>query len=89
MWKRAALLGTFVTSMFGVLYYTVFIPILAASGAGVSPDWILGIIFRGRGGLGVYCGARFQKFIPEGVIRVVLGVLISALALKYIVSFFA
>ncbi|MFC1520935.1 sulfite exporter TauE/SafE family protein [Elusimicrobiota bacterium] len=83
----AALLGTFATSIFGVLYYTVFMPMFTASGAGVSPDWMLGIMFGAGGLLGIYCGSRFQKFIPEKVIRVALGVIITLLALRYIGSF--
>ena len=82
----AALLGTFLTSIAGVFFYAVFMPRFAASGVGVSPDWMLGLLFGIGGALGVYCGARFQKFIPEKIIRLVLGLLIIALALRYLTS---
>jgi uncharacterized protein len=74
----AALLGTLVTSATGVgVYYAL----------GIAPDWRLGVLF-GLGGLGgMYLGARLQKYISGRVIRIGLGVVISALALRYILGF--
>ncbi|MFH1726596.1 MAG: sulfite exporter TauE/SafE family protein [Elusimicrobiota bacterium] len=82
----AALLGTFATSIAGVAFYSAVMPRFAASGVAVSPDWMLGFLFGVGGLLGIYCGARFQKFVPERVIRLVLGLLIIALALRYVTS---
>ena len=80
----AALFGTFLTSIVGVVAYSVVMPAYAASGMGVSPDWMLGALLGLGGALGIYCGARFQKFLPEKTIRLVLGVLIVLLALRYL-----
>jgi uncharacterized membrane protein YfcA len=36
----------------------------------------------------MYLGARFQKFVPQKFIKVMLGVLIVYVASKYILQFF-
>jgi hypothetical protein len=83
----AALAGTFVTSIVGVLFF-LGLGASGATSAPVSPDWLLGLLF-GIGGLaGTYCGARLQRYLPERLIRAVLGTLVTALALRYIVQFF-
>jgi uncharacterized membrane protein YfcA len=75
----AALLGTLVTSVAGVgIYYAM----------GIPPDLALGALFGLGGFCGMYIGARLQKFISGKVIRIGLGVVISGLALRYIIGFF-
>lgn len=80
-----ALMGTFITSIFGTLVYQLlapFYPHLA-----VAPDWKLGILF-GLGGLvGMYVGARLQKFLPAKIIKLILGFSIIFLAIRYILGF--
>ena len=49
---------------------------------------VLGILFGIGGFAGMYCGARLQKFMPEKFIKVLLGGIISFLALRYILQFF-
>ena len=74
----AALMGTLLTSVAGVgIYYAI----------GVTPDLALGALFGLGGFIGMYIGARLQKFIPGTVIRIGLGIIISGLALRYIVGF--
>jgi len=76
----AALLGTLVTSVAGVgIYYAI----------GIHPDLLLGALFGVGGFGGMYIGARLQKFISGQVIRIGLGLVISGLALRYIVGFFS
>ena len=53
-----------------------------------APDWALGALFGLGGFCGMYIGARLQKFVSGKVIRIGLGVVISGLALRYIVGFF-
>lgn len=73
----AALLSTFATSIAGVAFFQAL---------SVRPDWALGALF-GLGGLaGTYIGARLQRFLPERWIRLFLAVLITSLAVSYIVS---
>ncbi|MCG8403503.1 MAG: sulfite exporter TauE/SafE family protein [Firmicutes bacterium] len=85
----AALAGTFLTSIAGVIFYAI----LDASGAAgasvnVSPDWLLGTLFGVGGLLGTYCGAYIQKYLPERLVRGVLGTLITILALYYVWQYF-
>jgi uncharacterized membrane protein YfcA len=82
----AALFGTFLTSIAGVLFYA-FVPL--RPGISTSPDWLLGILFGVGGMLGMYCGARLQKHMPQKFIRMMLGVMLLFLAASYIKQLFA
>jgi uncharacterized membrane protein YfcA len=80
----AVLLGTFVSSLAGVTFYTL-IPI---NGAVAAPDWLLGILFGAGGLMGMYLGARVQKYASERWIKLMLGAVIVIVAAKYILRFF-
>jgi uncharacterized membrane protein YfcA len=80
-----ALLSTFVTSVVAVFFYSV---LPASGGASTAPDWSLGFLFGIGGFAGMYLGARIQKFVPQNFIKLMLGIIISALALAYIVQYF-
>ena len=79
----AALASTFVTSVAGVVTFTI----LAAHAHGsVAPDWPTGIAL-GTGGLaGGYAGARLQARLPDVLIRRLMGVLVLAIGLRYLWS---
>ena len=80
----ATLIGTFVTSVAGVAFYELLSATGFGSGMAIAPDWLLGLTL-GVGGLaGTYVGARLQRHVSERLIRCVLGVLVTLLALKYI-----
>ncbi len=75
----AALLGTLVTSVAGVgIYYAM----------GTPPDLALGALFGVGGFMGMYIGSRLQKYFSGTLIRIGLGLIISGLALRYILGFF-
>jgi len=81
----AALSGTFVTSIAGVLFYhflAKFYPTLE-----VSPDWILGCLFGIGGLIGMYFGAKTQHLIPAKVIKGILCFSALFIAGKYIMDF--
>jgi len=80
-----ALFGTFMTSIAGVCFYST-IPI--NSGQAAPPDWLLGFLFGVGGLLGMYLGARCQKYVPEKMIKAILALIIFIVSLKYIVQFF-
>jgi uncharacterized protein len=81
----AALMGTFLTSIAGIVFYSVM---PEKSGLATSPDLLLGFLF-GLGGFGgVYLGARLQKFVPQKFIKIMLGSLILYVSLTYIAQFF-
>ncbi|MGD2029708.1 MAG: sulfite exporter TauE/SafE family protein [Desulfobacterales bacterium] len=82
----AALMGTFITSLAGVIFYQFlaqFYPDMS-----VSPDWILGGVFGAGGILGMYLGARAQKFVSAKIIKGILCICILFVAGKYIFGFF-
>jgi uncharacterized membrane protein YfcA len=81
----AVLLGTFVSSLAGAAFYSL-IPI---NGAVAAPDWLLGILFGAGGLLGMYLGARMQKYASEKWIKLMLGTVIIIVASKYILKFFS
>jgi hypothetical protein len=77
----AALASTFVTSVAGVITFTI---LAIHKGGHVAPDWPTGLAL-GVGGLaGSYTGARLQSRLPELLIRRVMGVLVVAIGLRYL-----
>ena len=82
----AALMGTFITSVAGVAIYYLLAPLYPNQM--VTPDLALGALFGLGGFCGMYIGARLQKFVRATLIRIGLGLVISGLALKYILGFF-
>jgi uncharacterized membrane protein YfcA len=82
----AALMGTFVTSVAGVVFYQTIG--LYYPGMSVAPDWALGILFGAGGMVGMYFGARCQKFFPAQVIKWMLVGIMFFTAIKYILAFF-
>ncbi|MBI5097831.1 MAG: sulfite exporter TauE/SafE family protein [Nitrospirae bacterium] len=81
----AALMGTFLTSIAGVTFYSIM---PAREGLATSPDCLLGVLFGAGGFVGMYLGARFQKFVPQKFIKMMLGLVILFLAVKYIYQYF-
>ncbi len=81
----ATLMGTFITSVAGALFFTL---IPATHGVSPLPDWPLGILFGLGGFIGMYLGAKTQKYMPQKLIKIIVGIAILFLAVKYIVQFF-
>jgi uncharacterized membrane protein YfcA len=79
----AALASTFVTSVAGVVTFTV----LSIHQHGpVAPDWPTGIAL-GVGGLaGAYTGARIQGRLPDSAVRRLVGILVIAIGARYLWS---
>jgi uncharacterized membrane protein YfcA len=78
-------MGTLLTSVSGVLFYSL---IPHPEGLSTSPDWMLGLLFGAGGFAGMYLGARCQKYVPQIFIKLLLGLLIVFVALKYILKYF-
>jgi hypothetical protein len=81
----AALMGTFVTSVAGVIVYHILA--LNYSSIAVAPDWGLGILFGIGGFGGMYLGARCQRFVPAHIIKFILCFCVVFVAVKYILDF--
>ena len=82
----AALMGTFVTSVAGVAFYQAIAPLYP--NLSVAPDWLLGVLFGLGGMVGMYLGARCQKFVPARLIKGMLCAILLLTALKYAAAFF-
>ena len=82
----AALMGTFVTSVAGVFFYHLLARFY--TDLSIAPDWHLGILFGLGGVLGMYLGARTQKYVPAKYIKGMLCVCVLFVAGKYIIGFF-
>lgn len=82
----AALMGTFVTSVAGVTFYQAIAPFYP--GMSVAPDWLLGLLFGLGGMVGMYLGARCQKFVPARAIKWMLAAVIAYTAGSYVLEFF-
>jgi uncharacterized membrane protein YfcA len=80
----ASLFGTFVTSVAGVIIYAI-VPL---NGQTAPPDWLLGFLY-GIGGLaGMSLGARCQRYVPEHLIKGLLGLILVSISGRYIWQFF-
>src|SRR5450631_3000837 len=77
----AALASTFVTSVAGVVTFTI---LSVHHHGSVAPDWPTGIAL-GVGGLaGAYTGARIQSRLPDALIRRLVGILVLAIGARYL-----
>ncbi len=79
----AALASTFVTSVAGVITFTI----LSIHQHGpAAPDWPTGVAL-GIGGLaGAYTGARIQSRLPDALIRRLVGILVIVIGARYLWS---
>ena len=84
----ATLFGTFLTSIAGALFYALIAPFYTDTGLMVAPDWMLGSLFGIGGFLGMYCGARLQKYFPARLIKLILVLAILFLGVSYILALF-
>jgi uncharacterized membrane protein YfcA len=84
----ASLLGTFVTSVAGVIFFCLIAPFYANAGLSVTPDWLLGTLFGAGGAVGVYLGARLQKRLSARLIKGLLFAALLFISVKYLAEFF-
>lgn len=82
----AALMGTFITSVAGVIFYQYLSWVY--TDIAVAPDWMLGALFGVGGFFGMYFGARTQKFVPARVIKGILCGCVLFVSIRYIVGYF-
>jgi hypothetical protein len=77
----AALASTFVTSVGGVITFTMLS--LHQHGP-VAPSWPTGIALGAGGLAGGYTGARIQSRLPDVLIRRLIGILVVAIGARYL-----
>lgn len=85
----AVLLGTLITSIAGVVFYRAAAGHYSELGLGIAPDWLLGILFGIGGAVGMYAGARCQKFVPARIIKLILAAGVLFVAVRYVAAFFS
>ncbi len=81
----ATLMGTFVTSIGGVAFYQAIAPFYPEFS--VAPDVLLGLLFGIGGALGMYFGARCQRFVPAVFIKYILAACLLLTACKYVFDY--
>jgi uncharacterized protein len=79
----AALASTLVTSVAGVVTFTI---LSAHTHGSVAPNWPTGVALGVGGMLGSYIGARLQSRLPEQLIRRLLGVLEVAIGIRFLLA---
>jgi uncharacterized membrane protein YfcA len=84
----ATLMGTFISSVVGVVFYELIAPLYETAEMAVSPDWALGALFGVGGMIGMYFGARTQRFVPAKWLKLMLGILLLFVAIRYIIGYF-
>jgi len=78
----AALMGTLITSVAGVLFFQVIAPFYPDMV--ITPDWQLGLLFGIGGSAGMYCGARLQRLFPAVYIKSILAFTLLFTAIRYL-----
>ncbi len=80
----ASLMGTFITSATGVLFFQILSTTNLAGAQNIAPDYRLGLLFGIGGAIGMYLGARAQRFFSATVIKSILTATLLFTACKYI-----
>jgi len=79
------LMATFITSAVAAVFYQAIAPFYP--GMAVAPDWPLGILMGFGGMIGMYAGARMQKFVPAKAIKWLLAFILVFSGGRYLLSF--
>ncbi len=79
----AALVATWAASIISVIIYAIG-PMTGGS-VQTSPDWVLGALFGLGGVAGIYTGAKLQKFMSPVLIKIILGISVLIVAIKYLI----
>ena len=85
----ASLTGTFGAAVVGVLFFQLVAPHFSPAGMAVRPDWLLGLLFGLGGIVGMYLGARCQRFVPAVWLKLMLTAVIFFVAGRYLMGFWS
>jgi uncharacterized protein len=81
----ACLMGTFITSVVAAGFYQAIAPLYPHMA--VAPDWLLGMLMGVGGMIGMYAGARMQKFVPAQAIKWLLALILVFSGGRYVIDF--
>lgn len=73
-------------SFTGLIAYTVTLPLL--TGTSAAPDWAFGLFAASGAILGAWVASKTQRFIPEKILKPMLGIITGAVAVLYILNYF-
>jgi uncharacterized protein len=79
----AALSSTFVTSLAGVVTFSI---LSAHQHGSIAPNWPTGIALGAGGLAGGYLGARLHARMPETLIRRLLALIVVAIGIRYLIA---
>lgn len=80
----STLLATFITSLWGSVIFRLIAPFYP--GLHVSPDIKLGLLLGIGGVVGMYCGARCQKYVPAKIIERGLAIVTIITGVRYLLG---
>lgn len=80
----ASLMGTFITSAAGVAFFQMLSYCPLAETQQIAPDYRLGLLFGIGGAIGIYLGARTQRFFSARIIKIILAAGLLFTASKYL-----
>ncbi len=81
----ASLMCTFLTSSTGVLFFQLLSKLSLHHNQLIVPDYRLGLLFGAGGAIGMYFGARAQRYVNPVHIKTILCFILFFTALKYII----
>ncbi len=80
----ASLMSTFITSAMGVAFFQLVSTATIVSGQQIAPDYRLGVLLGLGGIVGIYFGAKCQRFFPAKTIKTILAIILLTTSVKYI-----
>jgi len=73
-------------SLTGLVSYAVIVPVLAGHRA--QPDWSFGLFVACGAVLGAWLAAKTQRFIPEKILKPMLGAVTILVGVLYVINYF-
>lgn len=75
-----------VLSAVGLFTYAAVMPMIGA--AAIHPEWAWGLFAAAGGSLGAWCAAKTQRWVPEHLLKLMLGGVTGAVGILYVINFF-
>ncbi len=75
-----------ILSAVGLFTYGVILPMV--SGIVISPEWAWGFFAAAGGILGSWCAAKTQHYVPEYLLKLMLGAITGIAGTLYVIDFF-
>jgi len=72
----AALFSTWINSVIAAMVYSF--------NSATTPDWLLGALFGIGGMIGIYTGTYIQRYVPDNMVKNILGIVLLFISSKYI-----